>query len=240
MMTDDHEQKDIMKPNPHASSTSVTRNDTLFESIIDPFEQIALSEHENGRAAGRRSGYIEGRDIGRSKGWEIGLELGYIHSFASNLLVLHKTEQENDESSTTRDRSNQRLDRCHALSHELIELVNSFPNPDELFEGHTGIVVGMNSATNNTIDATFRDDIGSTDDGLEQRDTDHKDVTASLQRIRAKFKLLLVLLRTNTSFDLKRLLNNTRSEDHKNENEIKFAPRDSAAQSSALSKGNDW
>ena len=241
MMAHDHEQKDT-KPNPDTYSTAVNWDDVLFESVIDPFEQIAASERGNGQAAGRRSGFVEGRDIGRSKGWEIGLELGYIHGFASNLLVLHQpnAEQVNDESEMTGDRSNQRLDRCRTLSHELIELVNLFPNPDELLEAHTGIADDMISARNNGIDATFRDDMGPIDDKSVEKDTPHKDVITSLQRVRAKFKLLLVLLRTSTSFDLKRLLNNTEREDHDQTNEKKYTSSDDTTQSSILDKGSDW
>jgi hypothetical protein len=64
------------------------------------------------------------------------------------------------------------------------------------------------------------------------------DVTSSLQRIRAKFKLLSVLLRTNRPFDLKRLLNvrddDTTKEDKHQDN------KSSLKQQHTLQKDNNW
>lgn len=217
---------DAITPSIDTYSTAVHWNDSLFDDVIDPFQQIAISERGDGQEAGRRAGYLEGRDIGRSKGWEIGLELGYIHSFASNLLAGHNQREQIKYASTPGDRSNQRLDRCMTISKELIDLVNSFPNPDEL--------LAQNANITNNIDAIKASEDDATNDSAADQDASLTDVTSSLQRIRAKFKLLLVLMRTNTPLDLKRLLN-ANDRDSKTDKS-----NDDVSQQATLQKGGDW
>ncbi|KAL3781642.1 hypothetical protein ACHAWO_001918 [Cyclotella atomus] len=213
-------------------STAVDWDNSLFDDVIDPFQQIAISERAQGQEAGRRAGYLDGRDIGRTKGWEIGLELGYIHAFANNFIdgcrkreqnTKEQTDTNQEERSTSADRGNHRLDRCLTVSRELIDLVNCFPDPDELLAQRTDIA---------EIDAI---ELSGRDDSKIAPDTSRVDVTSSLQRIRAKFKLLLVLLRTRTPLDLKRLLNRNHSvEDEKHATDTK------GKESTVLPKESDW
>jgi hypothetical protein len=213
-------------------STAVDWDNSLFDDVIDPFQQIAISERAQGQEAGRRAGYLDGRDIGRTKGWEIGLELGYIHAFANNFIdgcrkreqnTKEQTDTNQEERSTSADRGNHRLDRCLTVSRELIDLVNCFPDPDELLAQRTDIA---------EIDAI---ELSGRDDSKIAPDTSRVDVTSSLQRIRAKFKLLLVLLRTRTPLDLKRLLNRN----HSVEDE-KHATDTEGKESTVLPKESDW
>eukprot|EP00956_Cyclotella_meneghiniana_P037614 scaffold141612_cov23-Cyclotella_meneghiniana.AAC.1 len=220
------------------STSAINRNaDTLFDDIIDPFEQIASSEREKGRQAGRASGYVEGRDIGLSKGWEIGLELGYIYGLASKLIdgfLNYQQQEQKQQSNATLDadeeehsitssgRYNQRLDRCLTISRELMDMIESFPDPDELLKQESNISEKIHAVKDSNKDNattvaeshseldghdTIQDQLQNDSESVNHNDTSMIDVTASLQRIRAKFKLLLVLLRTNTPLDLKRLLN---------------------------------
>lgn len=213
-------------------STAVDWDNSLFDDVIDPFQQIAISERAQGQEAGRRAGYLDGRDIGRTKGWEIGLELGYIHAFANNFIdgcrkreqnTKEQTDTNQEERSKSADRGNHRLDRCLTVSRELIDLVNCFPDPDELLAQRTDIA---------EIDAI---ELSGRDDSKIAPDTSRVDVTSSLQRIRAKFKLLLVLLRTRTPLDLKRLLNRN----HSVEDE-KHATDTEGKESTVLPKESDW
>lgn len=213
-------------------STAVDWDNSLFDDVIDPFQQIAISERAQGQEAGRRAGYLDGRDIGRTKGWEIGLELGYIHAFSNNFIdgcrkreqnTKEQTDTNQEERSTSADRGNHRLDRCLTVSRELIDLVNCFPDPDELLAQRTDIA---------EIDAI---ELSGRDDSKIAPDTSRVDVTSSLQRIRAKFKLLLVLLRTRTPLDLKRLLNRN----HSVEDE-KHATDTEGKESTVLPKESDW
>lgn len=224
-----------------AHSRAADWDDSLFDDVIDPFQQMSVSERTNGQLAGRRAGYLEGRDIGRSKGWEIGLELGYIKSFASNLLDgYHQSVKR--ENSTTDNRSDQRLDRCIVILKELIEMINSFPDPDILLEQNRIIGNDMNSVEANASAPADPDyvDVETVHNGSKSLPVDAPvtDVTSSLQRIRAKFKLLSVLLRTNRPFDLKRLLNvrddDTTKEDKHQDN------KSSLKQQHTLQKDNNW
>lgn len=224
-------QHDNLTPSTDTFSTAADWNNSLFDDIIDPFQQIARSERAHGQEAGRRAGYVDGRHIGRTKGWEIGLELGYIHSFASNFIdgcrkreqdMKEQADSSREESSTSADRSNHRLDRCLTVSRELIVMVNSFPDPDELL-----------AQKPEEIDAIK---VSGRDDSEITPDTSRVDVTSSLQRIRAKFKLLLVLLRTKTPLDLKRLLNR----DHTVEGEECATDDAKVNEQSTANKGSDW
>eukprot|EP00804_Cyclotella_cryptica_P004205 CCRYP_014574-RA/>CCRYP_014574-RA protein AED:0.38 eAED:0.38 QI:0/-1/0/1/-1/1/1/0/268 len=205
-----------------------------WDDLIDPFRQIAIAERINGQTAGRRAGYLEGENIGRSKAWEIGLELGYIHSFARHLLDMHqKRLVENEmkqpargiESSKTirnteqDDRFSKRLNRCLTICQELITRTNQFPDPDSLLDRYENTADNIESNKKKYDDSSTEDFSGHSYEGKiglgDHKSTseagvnagDAEDVTSALQRIRAKFKLLLVLLSTNRSFDLKRLLN---------------------------------
>ncbi|KAL7477179.1 hypothetical protein ACHAW6_002994 [Cyclotella cf. meneghiniana] len=185
-------------------SFTVNRDGSLFDDVIDPFEQIAISERRNGQIAGRRAGYSEGRDIGRSKAWEIGLELGYIHSFARHVLK-NVHQQRLDQINKPNDRFSKRLNRCLAISQELKTLINQFPDPDSLFDRYQNIADNIDS-NKKKFDDTSTDHFET---GANVADVE--DVTSSLQRIRAKFKLLLVLLSTTRPFGLKRLLDTNES-----------------------------
>ena len=251
------------------STSAINRNaDTLFDDIIDPFEQIASSEREKGRQAGRASGYVEGRDIGLSKGWEIGLELGYIYGLASKLIDGFLNYQQQDQQSnapldadeeehsiTSSGRcNNQRLDRCLTIARELMDMIDAFPDPDELLKQSPDISEKIDPVKDSQKDnATTADETQSKSDGqdtiqdqlqndsesINHNDTSIPDVTASLQRIRSKFKLLLVLLRTSTPLDLKRLLNpNERDNRIQDGNDEKGVFDDSTKQ--PVMKGSDW
>ena len=261
-----------------ADNAAAEWNDALlFEVAVDPFQKIAISGKEDGRASGLRDGYLEGVNIGRSKGWEIGLELGYVDNFARGILEgyrerlqQHQHQNEISISSTASSQTNQdtsqntsaprishRLERCLTLARDLVKMVGEFPDPDSLLSQNHGDEVDTRVEMGNEIDETHtREDthtaIGdcsarednrfttkSTDaccesssplestNSNEHNDTDdlveglnfgttskvetHNvktmvDVSSWIERIRAKFKLLCVLLKTKQSFDLKRVL----------------------------------
>lgn len=175
-------------------------DDELFDNVIDPFQDIAIMERQAGRVAGSRAGYVEGHGIGRSKGWEIGLELGYIISFARAILDGYHQHQ-NDNVSETESRSHHRLDRCLVLARELIKMVHEFPDPDSLLQNNdSDVMQQLEAATGEGKDANHNN---SETDTVASKTSD---VSSSIQRIRAKFKLFCVLLKTQQPFDLKRVL----------------------------------
>jgi len=229
MMTDG-----TTKPRHVDDKTTYWDDALLFEVAVDPFQQIAKSGREEGRAAGRRDGYLEGVNIGRSKGWEIGLELGYIHDFVQGILdgyqprmghqqpqrtsltsqPLRQSKQKIDGniSQEPEHRTSHRLERCLTLARDLVKMINEFPDPDTLLSQNNGDSV--NSTINNTNkeenedneDGKATDAFGKGDASMTSNPAAMLDISASLERIRAKFKLLCVLLRTKHQFDLKNVL----------------------------------
>jgi len=67
-------------------------------TLIDPFHEISQSSKQAGRVAGRTASFRDGQQIGRTKGWEVGLELGYMSSFCSEILIGLKQQQHQHDS----------------------------------------------------------------------------------------------------------------------------------------------
>mmetsp|Transcript_17315 Transcript_17315/g.28456 ORF Transcript_17315/g.28456 Transcript_17315/m.28456 type:complete len:312 (+) Transcript_17315:98-1033(+) len=220
-------------------------------TLLDPSHEISQSSKEAGRIAGRTSSFNEGRSIGRTKGWEVGLELGYMSSFCAEILTGLKTtqqqqrlssmqEQSDDQSSnidiadnddesasggsssnmqqsaqnkssstSSSNRMNSRLDRCTTLAREIVTLIKDFPPPQHL-------LYPQDDSDDDVVAGDSRQQLDST-----TKVAAALDISTSIQRIRAKFKLLCVLLKTSQSFDIKRILElkGERSNDDKNKND---------------------
>ncbi len=199
---------------PISSSAAITiDSEDPFSSLslLDPSHEISKSSKEAGRIAGRTASFNEGRSIGRTKGWEVGLELGYVFSFCMELLEGLKLLQQNDDQSSSNidndddgnksdnvqtstlnkksssNRAFSRLDRCTTLARDIITLIEDFPPPQHLLDN-------------------LDDDGNDDDDAAADSAAAALDVSTPIQRIRAKFKLLSVLLKTGQSYDLKRIL----------------------------------
>ena len=128
-------------------------------------------------------------------------------------------------------RTAHRSERCRTLAGDISRMIDEFPDPDSLLSlddtrpgglaRHAGGKAGRGRGT--AVASS------SSDGGLSARDGDAMigssdcdeaamstsgidtvattlDVSASLERIRSKFKLLCILLRTEQSFDLRRVL----------------------------------
>ena len=198
-------------------------------TLLDPTHEISQSSKEAGRAAGRETSYREGRDIGRTKGWEVGLELGYMSSFCGEILngletlqqcdsqfsnVTHDSEDIVDNNvtesernngqiaesnpSSSSSRTNSRLTRCATLAREIVKLIEDFPPPEHLLHDNQN---EFDDAANNTTQQS------------NSNVTTSLDISTSIQRIRAKFKLFTVLLKTGQSFDIKRILEKGATDD---------------------------
>jgi hypothetical protein len=168
-------------------------------TLIDPFHEISQSSKQAGRVAGRTASFRDGQQIGRTKGWEVGLELGYMLSFCSEILIGLKRHQQQQHQHDTNDASNDddvgnnsdtlqkssnrsqsRLDRCITLARDVVTLINEFPSPQYLLHNQHDVA--------------------------DKQQIDSLDISTSIQRIRVKFKLLSVLIKTGQSFDLRRIL----------------------------------
>lgn len=229
----DHHDEFIENKRTHQPISSSSSNITIIDdpfsslSLLDPSHEISQSSKEAGRIAGRTASFNEGRSIGRTKGWEVGLELGYVFNFCMELLDGLKLQQQqqqqrneeqssnnidngddddddgttsgnnmqqsaqNKKSTTSSNRTTSRLDRCTTLARDIITLIEDFPPPQNLLH--------------NLDDDDIDDDVATGNNHHQQLDA-KLDISTSIQRIRAKFKLLSVLLKTGQSFDLKRIL----------------------------------
>ncbi|EJK58648.1 hypothetical protein THAOC_21209 [Thalassiosira oceanica] len=199
-------------------------DDLLYSECVDPFAKVALTAREEGRAAGLRDGHLDGLILGRTKGWEIGLELGYVGSFAAGILGgLERSAPSGVGDQRGRQRTSHRTERCLALARELVELVEEFPEPEELLgEGSVDTHGdaddrGPADSAEESIESPAADvsagrssDSSDTPSGGppagDAASSDRFDVTDHLQRIRSKFKLFCVLLRTDRPYDLKSVL----------------------------------
>ena len=133
-------------------------------------------------------------------------------------------------------RTAHRSERCRTLAGDISRMIDAFPDPDSLLsldDTRPGLArhgVGRAGRAHDTAAAAAASS-SSSDGGLSARDGDAMigsssdcdeaamptsgidpvtatmlDVSASLERIRSKFKLLCILLRTEQSFDLRRVL----------------------------------
>ena len=211
---------------PSSSGAIIIDDEDPFSSLslLDPSHEISQSSKEAGRIAGRTKSFNEGRSIGRTKGWEVGLELGYMSNFCSEILNGLKQQQQQqqvmqhqqiDQSSNIDDgdddggnkiesnimqqpaqqksscnRINSRLDRCTTLARDIVTLIHDFPPPQHLLHNQDD----------------DDGDVATENNNQQQGDPTALDISTSIQRIRAKFKLLSVLLKTGQSFDIKRIL----------------------------------
>lgn len=123
-----------------------------------------------------------------------------------------------------------RLERCLTLARDLVDMINKFPDPDTLLSQNQEFSIDKSEeqSSDKKDCCTHKADgqCTSADDTCCKNEVDNKgdnenipampeesskqsamlDISTSLERIRAKFKLLCVLLKTKQSFDLKSIL----------------------------------
>ena len=132
-------------------------------------------------------------------------------------------------------RTSHRLVRCLTLAQDLVDLIDKFPDPDLLLsqnevedtnEDTYDVEKSMNNKESNVKACCNNTDSGcnskphmhSQSEEKDNKARNHEksnpypkqqpmlDVTTAIERIRSKFKLLCVLLKTKQSFDLKSVL----------------------------------
>ncbi len=169
----------------------------LFQEIIDPYESSFQAGKEDGRKAALDSGYNEGYQLGKLKGLELGIELGYMTSICKAALqglgddiISDDIMKVNDSkscasSSVDIDGSNKTQHGDSDHDHErkkkrikdLLDAIEAFPKPKEIFQ---------NSRYIKTKENQEHVDVNSQNNDA--------DITSLMQRLRAKFKTVLVQL----------------------------------------------
>ena len=118
--------------------------------------------------------------------------------------------QQSTQKSSSSIRMNSRLDRCTTLARDIVTLIQDFPPPEQLLYPQED--------DNNDGDIVADESHQQLDPTTNAKASAALDISTSIQRIRAKFKLLCVLLKTSQSFDLKQILELKRNDD-KNDND---------------------
>ena len=110
-----------------------------WDSILDPYADSLQEGYHEGQQAGLQSGYNDGWHLGKIKALEIGIELGYMQSIASEALKQLLKEREskrgianNTEGDYSNEADPQKERRIKKLK-DFLESIQSFPNPDVIF-----------------------------------------------------------------------------------------------------------
>ena len=146
---------------------------------------------------------------------------------------LQESAKQQTQHTTEHKTRSHRLERCLTLARDLVDMINKFPDPDILLSQDQAydsmkstiendeVSPTENDCCTNNTDGQSTDDscynineVGNKDDNVKILATPKEDskqmamldISTSLERIRAKFKLLCVLLKTKQSFDLKTVL----------------------------------
>ena len=190
----------------------------------DPWDDLAIHPHaaamaegqrqgsRAGRAAGWRQGYTTGRTTAVEYGTELGFVRGVVETLPQRMLAVANDSDNDDDDCDTRLRD--------SIQH-LLAALDAFPKSADVFPNSvpTGI-----SISNNTDPHKPRHD-GDSHHATEELDGDKKneeegqidvasdqddDVAVKMQRVRARFKLLMVQLGV-PHFSLKHLMDQCHS-----------------------------
>ena len=180
----------------------------LFDEILDPYESTFQQGKEDGRQAALQAGYNDGYQLGKLKSLEIGVELGYMSSICM-MILQKKTGEERDQKSssiddgnstlhsrqfkreeldltiitTTDDHKTRNLEEKSILQqrkrkriHDLLKSIEEFPKPETIF----------------SIKERDQKDNHSRNSESNYNYMGDTDIVSFMQRLRAKFKAILV------------------------------------------------
>lgn len=145
---------------------------------LDPHNGSLEQGKAQGREAGALAGFQDGRTLGQNKGLEFGLEVGFYHGVVSALV------EESD---------NGFGERVRKSIHKLQEAIDAFPSPDEVFSNARDDST-MKAALETSTSSSSKNVAGGDLQEHDSEDPSKFDIIKKLQRIRARFKLLVVQL----------------------------------------------
>ena len=143
---------------------------------LDPHHYSLQQGKIEGREAGALAGFRDGQQLGQTKGLEFGLEVGFYQGAISALR--HGREW------------NERIQ--HSID-KVQDAINDFPNPDQVFattRQHTSNENSLSSWIHSSNNSSTLDN----HDDHDSEEVAKLDILHKLQRIRARFKLLMVQL----------------------------------------------
>lgn len=185
-----------------------------WDSLLNPYEESIQQGLAEGRESGLNAGFDDGHHLGKVKALEIGFELGYMRIVAVSALTQlsedddgqDKGEFQQLEGSTVATVMNSH-DRKVAKLNEFIALIQDFPSSDVLFSAMhqlnpAGKIHGHHQdSEHQSVEASI-DDEEEEDLGASSK----IDVVQKMQRIRAKFKTILVQMKI-PHLTLKKVMN---------------------------------
>lgn len=148
------------------------RNNDVWDSLCtNPHLKVQQDGRERGRQDGSIGGYNEGYNIGRTTALSNGMEVGFIQGVLLYLMTEGSLSAILEE--------NEKVERARKSIQLLQIALDEFPAPDTLIIDR--------STENQTIGETN----GDNNDNVDNINTAN-DISKKLQRIRARFKLLMV------------------------------------------------
>jgi len=165
--------------------------------LLDPYEESRKEGRAQGLEAGLRAGFRDGHTIGKVKALEIGIELGYMHSIAVSSLGIMRRTVEKDDGDTENTTSILAAEKRIKKLQELLKSIECFPKPDEMFTDR------KEASTSQVGRPEIENGIDSDN---SQDATQSMDIVDRMQRIRAKFKTILVQMKL-PHLTLKKVMN---------------------------------
>lgn len=171
---------------------------TTWDDICFDAHRDAMIDGERmGHIAGSQAGWEAGYDVGRSKGFEYGMEIGFCRGVleAVQRSITNSTIGNN---SNNVNHNNKKIQKTIA---DLQQVLEEFPTPKQIFQQRIVVPSSQNNVNTNKDD----DDVDDGDDHILDKTsfeneefisspTCTMDVRNQLQRVRARFKLLMVQL----------------------------------------------
>ena len=165
---------------------------THWDNVAFDPHTVALAQgRHHGRRAGRAAGFRQGYATGRTTALEYSVELGFMRSFVTTYQQCSSgccfVDIRDDDKKDDNDQDHHHRRRLQQQSmQQLMTALDAFPTPAQVFR---------NVHDNNNNDCNAKGDVDQEENPNVKKD-DGKDpvtdVAAQMQRIRARFKLLLV------------------------------------------------
>lgn len=183
--------------------------------LLNPFEEAIQKGKREGRNDGLKAGYNDGYHLGKVKALEIGVELGYMRAISVSILddLLSISTNENSQYTPVENENNremsqnsfEKIQKRIQRIQDFLKQIEYFPSPDDLF---------CSSNQDHTVESSSNDDEDNSQD-TNQNEVEPVsssiDIAQKMQRLRAKFKTILVQSKL-PNFTLKKVMNENISE----------------------------
>lgn len=191
--------------------------DDEWDSILlNPFDEAIQKGKEEGRNDGLEAGYNDGYHLGKVKALEIGVEIGYMRAISDSILndllsiSINENSQctpvENDNNREMSHNSIEKIQKRILRIQDFLKQIEVFPSPDDLFSS---------SNQDHTDESSSNDDEDKASQDMNQNRVEPAsssiDIAQKMQRLRAKFKTILVQSKL-PNFTLKKVMNENISE----------------------------